>query len=267
MLHLYAVHTYDVLSGVTKDIRYSPLLNEIKAAKDIVKNLEPNSLSLYDRLYLSRPMITAHRDAGSFFLMRAKRNAFKQVEAYYHSKRQKPVKITIAGLVIRLFKAINPKTGKKDVFATNLPWRWLHAGLIQRLYQLRWEIENSFRDLVRTLRIEQWHSKSLNGILQELYATLWLKNFAKIQIALKSKKPKFTLSEQYEKPNFKLIVNWLKTKLKQLLSRKFSLLRHIRKLIKLSTEKRVHYARAYPRQLRRPQTGYRFNNLVWAWEY
>jgi hypothetical protein len=233
----------------------------------MVKHFGKSSLALYDRLYISGKMILAHHQAGNYFLMRAKRGSFLVVEAYYKSHSQKPITVIIRGVTVRLFKAVNPRTGKKDVFVTNLPWRWLNAQVIQRLYRCRWECENSFRDLCDTMKVEQWHSKSLNGILQELFAAFWLKNFTRIQIAKKNRKPKITLCDQYEKPNFKLILDWMKTKLKRLLNRKLGVLRDLKKLIKLSTEKRVHYKRTYPRQLKCAASPYPYNNTIWLWEH
>lgn len=266
-LRMYLCHAYDVLSGVTKDLRFSPWNDEISHAKNMVKHFGKLSLAIYDRLYISEKMIQAHHRAANYFLMRAKRGSFKVIEAYYKSHSQKPLSTSIRGVPVRLFKAINPRTGKKDVFVTNLTWRWLSVQLIQRIYLRRWEVESSFKDLVDTMKVEQWHSKSLNGILQEIYATFWLMNFTKIQIAKKSKKPKITLCDQYEKPNFKLIVGWMKTKLKRLFNKSIGALRELKRLIKLSTEKRVHYSRSYPRELRCAASPYRYNNTIWIWEH
>lgn len=263
---MFICHAYDVLSSVTKDIRFSPYNDEISHAKNMVKGFGRNSLALYDRLYISTKMILAHHQAGNYFLMRAKRENFKEIEAYYQCHCQKPVTVIIRGITVRLFKAINPKTGKKDVFVTNLPWTWLHASVIQRLYQRRWEVETSFKDLASTMKMEQWHSKTLNGILQELFASLWLMNFTRIQIAKKSKKPKITLCDQYEKPNFKLILDWVKTKLKRIFNKAIGALRDLKKLIKISTEKRVHYERAFPRQIKSSASPYKYNNTLWYWD-
>jgi IS4 transposase len=48
--------------------------------------------------------------------------------------------------------------------------------LIFKLYRLRWQVETSFLELTAITRSEQWHSKSYNGIMQELYALMWLIN-------------------------------------------------------------------------------------------
>jgi hypothetical protein len=121
---MYLVHAYDVLSGVTKDLREAPYLDELHGAKNMVKNFERNSLTLYDRLYISTAMIVAHKKAGNYFLMRARRGSFSEVEKFYSSPRQK----------------------------------WTCT-----LYRLRWEVENSFRDLAQTMQLQQWRTKTING--------------------------------------------------------------------------------------------------------
>lgn len=103
--------------------------------------------------------------------------------------------------------------------------------------------------------------------MQEVYAAFWLLNFTRIQIAKKSKKPKITLCDQYEKPNFKLLLDWMKTKLKRLINKGSKVLGELKKLIKITTEKRVHYARSYPRQLKCAASPYRYNNTIWRWEH
>ncbi len=52
-LRMYLSHAYDVLSGVTKNLCFSPALNEIANAIQMIGSFESNSITLYDRLYLS----------------------------------------------------------------------------------------------------------------------------------------------------------------------------------------------------------------------
>jgi len=37
-------------------------------------------------------------------------------------------------------------------------------------------------------------------------------------------------------------------------------------LIKISTERRKHYSRAYPRELKTPASPYKYNNTKWVWD-
>lgn len=47
---------------------------------------------------------------------------------------------------------------------------WAHPDEILELYYRRWGIETYYRDEKFELKIEKFHSKKVNGILQELYA-------------------------------------------------------------------------------------------------
>lgn len=260
---MYLVHAYDVLSGVTKDLREAPYLDELHGAKNMVKNFEKNSLTLYDRLYISTGMILAHKKAGNYFLMRARRNSFKEVRDFYASCRQKYTCV-IEGVQIQMFKVENPKTGAIDVYITNLPKRgWLSQDTVRRLYRLRWEVENSFRDLAETMKLQQWHAKSINGIRQELYATFWLMNFVKIQMNKCERRAKVVLSDVYLRPNFKLAVNFVKGRFSKILHKSRGVLSELIVVLNISTEKREHESRKYPRELKCPDSPYPRNNTVW----
>lgn len=260
---MYLVHAYDVLSGVTKDLREAPYFDELHGAKNMVKDFERNSLTLYDRLYISTGMILAHKRAGNFFLMRARGSSFQEVRDFWTCPKQKATCL-IEGVVVQMFKVSNPRTGQIAVFITNLPSAgWLSEDTVRRLYRLRWEVENSFRDLAETMKIQQWHSKTINGIRQELYATFWLMNFVKIQMNKCERRTKITLSEVYLKPNFKLAVDFVKSRLSKILSHSRGVLMELHVVMNISTEKREHYSRSYPRQLKNPASPYPRNNTLW----
>lgn len=263
---MYLTHCYDVLTGTTKQLRHSHLLDEITDAEDMIPLLEKNSLSIYDRLYICVRLIRAHKKAKNFFLFRCRRSSFKVIQLFFCSPKLCS-NIEIEGVLIHLIKIKNPKAKKIEdrvmVFATNLPRSWLNPTTINHLYALRWEVETSFRDLIQTMKIEQWHSKSINGILQELYAAFWLMNFTKIQIAIRLKKPKNPMNWVYSKPNFKLIFNYIATGLSKIFKRLRSFLDEIILLMNFSTEKRKTRSRAYPRQLRGSLSMYPYNNTVW----
>ena len=259
---MYLVHAYDVLSQVTKDLKEACYFDELHGAKNMIKNFEKNSLTIYDRLYISKGMICGHKKAGNHFLMRARRSSFKEVQNFYKSKKQKST-ATIEGVKIYMIKVKNPKTGKKEVFITDMPKSWCTPLMIQKLYNLRWEVETSFKDLVDTLKLQQWHSKFINGIRQELYTLFWLMNYARIEMNKGIKKTKIRLTEVYEKANFKLIVDYIKQRLPELFKRKQGFSKEIKLLIKLSTEKRKHYSRSYKRELKGAASPYPRNNTVW----
>jgi hypothetical protein len=135
-----------------------------------------------------------------------------------------------------------------------------------RTSQISAEVETSFRDLTETAKIEQWHSKSLNGILQELYASFWLWNYAKIQTHLRQKKTENPLESGYEKPNHKLILSFIVKLFPRILKRARGVLQDLETLMNLSTERRKRRSRWYKRELKTPRSPYPYNNTGWTWD-
>jgi hypothetical protein len=268
MLTMYVTHAYDVLGEVTKDLRYATGLDEITDAIDMVKYFEKLSLTLYDRLYICKRIIKAHDEAENYFLARARRKGvIKEIQKFWRSSKTR-IKIKVEGTEVTLIKVKNPNNKKQpfDVFATNLPDHMITETVIKNLYTKRWEVENSFRDMVQTMKVEQWHSKNLNGILQELYSALYLINFTRIQMITRQKTDKNLLSEEYSKPNFKFILDWVISVFPRILRKIRGVLVPMLELMNLSTEKRKHRSRSYPRQLRHPGASYPFNNTHWDWD-
>jgi hypothetical protein len=262
----YMTHAYDVLSRVTKGFCFGPALNEISDAVDLLKAFEQNSVTLYDRLYLCEKLVKTHFKLKNFFIFRCRRNSSKEIADFFNNSYRKKKKITLYGHTIWLIKIYNPKTKEFDMFATNLSREWTKPKLIWSLYRLRWEVETSFLELTSITKMEQWHSKFMNGILQEIYALMWLINYTKIQTHKWLKKGRNPLKTQYSKPNFKLIMNWILLIFPKILKRVQTVLRELKSLIKKSTEHRHHLKRSYPRQIRGPASPYPYSNTLWDWE-
>jgi hypothetical protein len=260
---MYVTHAWDVLTGVSKDVRFAPYLDEPFDARLMVKSFEKNSITLYDRLYISMKMIEAHRDAGNYFIMRARTN-FKAVKRFLNSEvNQRTGKFINRHLT--QVKVINPKTGKHEVYVTNLKESWVNPKIIYEIYRMRWEAEVAFKELSETLKIEQWHSKNMNAILQEFYAAFWLMNYSRIQITLRSKPPRSHLLRAYKKPNYKLILRVIIHQMRNFFQGKRRLLHELEILIKLSTETRIHLSREYPRIVKSPKKHYPYYG--WMWEF
>ena len=262
---MYLVHAYDVLSGVTKAITYHEQLNEVADAMTTISTLEKHSLTLYDRHYISWKVIKAHLNGGSHFLLRARRSSFKVVQDFWRSNRRRET-IDVDGHPVHLVKVKNPRSKEVDVFVTSLPETWLTKTAVRDLYTLRWEVETSFRDIVSTLKAEQWHTKSFNGVLQELYARLWLYNYAKIRIQIETKPNKNPLNLVYRKPNLKLLLTWIMENIRKIFKGVRRLREHFQSLAKMSLETRKRRSRYYPRQLRGSVSPYEYNNTVFVSE-
>lgn len=260
---MYIVHGYNVLSSITKDLVESPLLNELAGALEMIEDFGEKSLTLYDRLYICRKVIKAHAKTNNFFLMRARKSSFKAIREYFKSSRKNSKTLMVDGVKLRMYKIKNPKTGQTDVFVTNLPWAYISHDEIQKLYNLRWAVETSFKDLCDTMKMEQWHSTKINGIRQELYCHFWLMNLARMQIQKCLKIQKVVLTYEYQKPNFKFILDEIKLRIHRILEGKRGVLSDMKILVKITMEKRKHYSRSYKREIKGPASPYPYNNTVW----
>lgn len=260
---MYTVQTLDLVNGTIKKFSQSIRISEQKQAWALVKDLEQNSITLYDRLYDCYQTAYEHERAGNYFFARVKVNnakAPKAILAFAQSNRRTAI-ITMypprqkkegrAPIKVRFIKVKNPRTQEVLLFMTNTS-----EGIIRRkdaamFYLRRWGIESNFKDLTDTLKMTEWRSKKPCGILQEIYALLWLVNNVRRQMVHLTKAPVDWLDRDYQKGNFKLICGILMENFRWVVLRKTTKVRRLLvHLLKISMERRRHLSRSYPRQLK-----------------
>lgn len=267
----FMTHAYEVLSETTKAFRINTSPTELADALTFISKFEKNSLTLYDRAFFSRALCLEHFKAGNYFIARCRSNANKSVSEFFEDYDQSVggmyFEVNGAMKKVWFIKTIHPKTKEPIVFASNLPREWRNPKLFDQLYQLRWGVETSFYELSETMKMQQWHSKSYNGILQEIYTTMLVANLVKILSFFASgQRHANPYSETYKKPNFKLLKNHFiefVTSFKPDLAKLFH---RFQILIKRSTETRKRRSRAHPRELRGPASPYPRNNTEWRWD-
>jgi hypothetical protein len=165
--------------------------SEREEAKQLARYLPARSVALFDRGYPSFEFIHhLTRSFKGFFVFRCPaKQTFPAVEAFMSSgkeedliwvdpsarylqmvgskagKKLKPIKL-------RIIKLVSPD-GTVSVLLTNLYDTVEFPGTeIIDLYFRRWEVETYYRDEKVTLEIEKFHSRTSNGIRQELLAAV-----------------------------------------------------------------------------------------------
>ncbi len=262
LLRAYMSHCYDVLTGITAGVTFSPLLNEHRDRKILLNNVPDGSLVLYDRSYFSTELVASHAGRDKvYFLARCKRTS-REVEDFFADDERISASTRRYARRVYFFKVFHPETNEVTVFATDLPETWHRVELFIRLYRTRWEIETEQRDITKTVKLEQWHSTSINGILQEFYATMWLVNAVRVAMALAGAKSVSPIDDIYEKANFKLCFNFFVKRLSQWLEAPAALIVKLAAIVRRSTEKRQHHSRFYPRVLKSPESAFARNNTV-----
>ncbi len=149
------------------------------------------------------------------------------------------------------------------IFIPNVEEKYFSDIDIAELYRRRWDIEGSFRDINRTLQMEQWHSKKLNGILQEIYATLWFANNVKFECFSQTSRADSWFEKKYKKTNFKLCAEIFMDNIELLIKKKFRQFKNILLYwIKRTIESRERFSRQYPRIVKKRGQDYQYANLV-----
>lgn len=261
---MFSVQVLDVINSLVCRFTYGKRIgSELEVARGLVKTLEPNSIAIYDRYHCNHTTFETHVNHGSYFLVRAKtkgKTAPNPIRKFLASSLRDmnvdwyPVqkKEGVPPLKLRLVKIKNTKTGKTDVFVTNLSKNMFSRKELGQFYLKRWEIETSFRDITSTFQLDQWHSKKLNGILQEIYALLWMFNAVKTQMNSLGNKTENLFDKEYARANFKLCASLVIQNIDLLWTgRKDELLELLRFWINRTREKREHRSRSYPRAVRR----------------
>ncbi len=136
------------------------------------------SLLLMDRWYPSRHFLLYTLDAGFSFVMRVRRKWNLDVDAVdgddwvtlCHDGRTFRIRVIKVAL----------SSGEIETLLTNLTEELLPAAEAGELYFRRWGIETAYDILKSKLQLENFSSKTVVGVKQDFYATVYLMGFAEI---------------------------------------------------------------------------------------
>jgi hypothetical protein len=200
----------------------------------------------YDRLYFGRNIIDLHKEMKTYFIARCKiGGTFSEVKEFINSGKCSEV-VVISGMKIKLIKATHKKT---DYFyATNNFDSNSDDDNISWIYLRRWESETLNCHGTKTLGIERFHSKKTNGILQEIYSSLWALLISKSnRVHVKQTKEDFD-KISYRRQNTKRIYSTLTNNIFLLLREKtIELINKIDNIASKYTRVVQRLSRTYPR--------------------
>lgn len=270
---MYTVQSYDLVNQLITNFKFGKSVAENQLAQEMVRDFEPNSISIYDRLYCGYKTFLSHIESKNYFIVRARMSGSgcnSEIMKFKASSKRSSLitwkpsaryRVAAESLKLRLVKVKNSRSGEDIIFVTNLMENQITDKDIGILYQRRWNIETSFKDLTHTLKMNQFHSKSMNGILQEIFALLWFVNNLKSKIRSLVDQP--ITQERYKKSNFKLCAEIVMKNYKLLLQKQLIKFNKILEFwILKSIENRKHLSRMYPRAVRLRGRGYALLNVV-----
>lgn len=142
-------------------------------------------LTLLDRGFAGDQMFLCFEEHAQFYLCRMRSSgdslALYLQEFITSRRKQKTICQKIlrpdtgeeVKIRIRLIRGPKDNEGKRIILATNLPGssRYSRRSLL-KLYRSRWTVETMYGRVKNLLKLEAFHSKSVNGVMQEIYANL-----------------------------------------------------------------------------------------------
>lgn len=185
---------YDVFRRIPLGRIVAPVsCSEREAALKLFEKLPPRGILLFDKGYPGFEFFDKlnktyegdylfHSPARSTFIpvmkfvKSNKKEQIIQLEppSYYtrktNTREDEPQ--TTTPITLRAIRMQNPDGCISVLLTSLLDTRKYSLKKITRLYQRRWEIETFYRHEKCYMNLEEFHSKSINGILQEMYASL-----------------------------------------------------------------------------------------------
>jgi len=170
-------------------------------------------LSLLDRGFPAGWIFLEYKKAEQFYLARLKTTGDRMsvyVRQFLKSKQKsKVITITVMDettgreveIKIRLVRGPKDSEGKRIAFATNLIGEKYSRRSILKLYRERWTVETLYWRVKILLKIERFHSRSYNGVMQEIFANLLVLSLTALIWAATIKKHR--LNAKYVVPSFK----------------------------------------------------------------
>ena len=220
---------YDLLNNLTVDARISTYDdNEHNLALQHTAIFEEGDLALYDRNYASFWMFSLLRQKKTQFCARLKTGSWKAAKELAESGRKEMIteifpskasakkcrELGLSTAPIKLrFICIELNTGEKEVLITSLvddqqyPYE-----VFSDLYQLRWQVEESYKTMKSRLEIENFSGKSCLAIAQDFYAKIFSCNLTSILICGADEMVKQICEKRKRKykPNFTQALNRMK---------------------------------------------------------
>ena len=202
-----AFGTYPQVRGVTLTALPTHLIrhavfgpyatNEMSYAKELVPHIPDNSLTVFDRGFLSAEILCALRSDGDnrHFLIPAKSNT--KWEVLEGDERDAIVRMRVSPQArskcpqlpefweARAITVVDPQA-RRRVLLTSLRDRLRYRPAdIAACYERRWSIETSYRELKQTMLGTAFtlRSKTVDGVYQEIWGTLTAYNLIRLEIA------------------------------------------------------------------------------------
>jgi len=269
---------YDLLNNITIDAKLSTYDdNEHNLSLQHSARFQEGDLALYDRNYASFWLFAVLIDKKVEFCARLKTGTWKAAKQLIDSgekeiitkiypskvsaKKCKELGLSTVPITLRLV-CIELSTGEKEVLITSLINRDEYPyEIFSDLYQLRWQVEESYKIMKSRLEIENFSGKSCLAVAQDFHAKIFSCNLTNILVFGTDKIVKQVCKKRKlkYKPNLTQALNRMKNSIVLLFSREIGMVKvYIDELIDLfaSNLESVRPDRHYERNFRKSKRIY-----------
>lgn len=169
-----------MISGIPKTLRVDDqYIGERKLMQSLLSELENNSILLLDRGFDGISSLNTIIENNKKFVCRLRSELWSSSEVYLFTKsKSQETVVTLRNkhqeeILVRLLKYKKDRHGNWIVLATNLfnNNNYPKAELWD-LYARRWDIETTYYRVKALFKVESFHSKKINGVLQEIWGSI-----------------------------------------------------------------------------------------------
>ena len=174
---------YDVSNDIIVDALITPMTTDERtlAIRHLEKyaKIAPNgkNIVIFDRGYPSFELIELLENLGFTYVMRVRTKFNVDIDSQNKSDGFVWLKQGNKRIQVRVIKFMLD-SGEEEVLITNLTDKRLGKNAFKKLYFLRWPIEIKYDIVKNKLELENFNTRTIEGIEQDFYATMFLANFA-----------------------------------------------------------------------------------------
>jgi len=174
---------YDVLNDIVIDALITPMATDerilAKAHIDSLKEHAPDEkkLVILDRGYPSFELIEKLEDEGLHYLMRVREKFNLEIDAQSETDDYVTLRKDGKAIFVRVIK-FKLDSGETETLVTNISDRRLGKQAFKKLYFMRWPVETKYDIVKNKLQLENFTSRTVEGIEQDFYAAMYLTNVA-----------------------------------------------------------------------------------------
>ena len=173
---------YDVLNDIVVDAAIEPLAtdertlakNHINACKSIAP--DDKKIIILDRGYASFDLIETLENEGIFYLIRVRSKFNNDIDNQTVADGYVWLKQGDKCMNVRVVKFML-NSGEEEVLITNIKDKRLGISAFKKLYFMRWPIEVKYDIVKNKLQLENFNTRTVEGIQQDFFAGVEIKIF------------------------------------------------------------------------------------------